>query len=93
MAMRKYAPNDRDREIVQHMSAIPGVTREQIAFCITNPRTARAINRRTLEKYYAKELETGMAVMQRITMESFTAQIKNHVCSLFAVWHSNAISF
>jgi hypothetical protein len=46
--MRKYVPNDRDREIVLRMAAIPGVTRETIAFCITNERTGKAINRRTL---------------------------------------------
>jgi hypothetical protein len=77
--MRKYVPCDRDREIVLHMAAIPGVTREQIAFVITNERTGKAINRRTLEKHFGKELETGMAVMQQITMQSFVEQIKNHV--------------
>jgi hypothetical protein len=79
MAMRKYQPCDRDREIVQHMSAIPGVTREQIAFCITNDRTGKAINRRTLEKHFGKELELGMATMQKIVMKSFVEQIQNHV--------------
>ena len=39
MAMRKYVPNDRDREIVLRMATIPGVTHEDIAFCITNERT------------------------------------------------------
>src|SRR5215813_1608045 len=78
MPMRKYEPNERDREIVLRMAAVPGVTREDIAFCITNERTGRAINRRTLEKNYAKELETAMAVMKEITMQSFVEQIKAH---------------
>jgi hypothetical protein len=78
MPMRKYEPNDRDREIVLRMAAIPGVTRETIAFCITNDRTGRAINRRTLEKHYAKELETANGVMQNITMKSFVEQIVEH---------------
>jgi hypothetical protein len=77
--MRKYVPNDRDREIVQHMSAIPGVTRAQIAYVITNERTGKPINERTLRKHFSKELEVGMAVMQQITMQSFVEQIKNHV--------------
>lgn len=79
MAMRKYQPNDRDREIVLHMAAIPGVTHEQIAFCVTNERTGKPINRRTLEKHFGKELETGMTVMKKITMQSFVEQIKAHV--------------
>jgi len=79
MPMRKYVPNDRDREIVLRMAAIPGVTHDDVAFCITNERTGRAINRRTLEKHCAKELQTGMAVMKEITMKSFVEQVKAHV--------------
>jgi hypothetical protein len=78
MPMRKYEPNDRDREIVLRMAAIPGVTRETIAFCITNERTGKAINRRTLEKHYAKELEIAKGIMQNITMKSFVEQIVEH---------------
>ena len=78
MPMRKYVPNDRDREIVLRMAAIPGVTRETIAFCITNDRTGRAINRRTLEKHYAKELEIAKGIMQSITMKSFVEQVVEH---------------
>jgi hypothetical protein len=78
MPMRKYEPNDRDREIVLRMAAIPNVTREAVAFCITNDRTGKAINRRTLEKHYAKELETAASVMQQITMKSFVEQILEH---------------
>ena len=78
MPMRKYEPNDRDREIVLRMAAIPGCTRETIAFCVTNERTGKAINRRTLEKHYAKELEIAKGVMQNITMKSFTEQIVEH---------------
>jgi hypothetical protein len=77
--MRKYVPNDRDRQIVLRMAAIPGVTRDDIAFCVTNERTGRPINRRTLEKVYRKELETGMAVMKQLTMKSFVEQIQQHV--------------
>jgi hypothetical protein len=79
MPMRKYQPCDRDREIVLRMAAIPGVTHDDIAFCVTNERTGRAINRRTLEKHYAKELQIGMAVMKEITMKSFVEQIQAHV--------------
>jgi len=79
MPMRKYVPTDRDKEIVLRMAAIPGVTREDIAFCITNERTGKRINRRTLEKHFAKELQIGMAVMKEITMNSFVEQIKAHV--------------
>jgi hypothetical protein len=32
MPMRKYVPNDRDREIVLRLAAIPGITHEAIAF-------------------------------------------------------------
>jgi hypothetical protein len=81
MPMRKYVPTDRDREVVLRMAAIPGVTREDIAFCITNERTGRRINRRTLEKHFAAELQTGMAVMKEITMNSFVEQIRAHVWS------------
>jgi hypothetical protein len=78
MVMRKYEPNERDREIALRMAAIPGVTHEAVAFCITNARTGKAINRRTLEKHYAKELETATSVMQNITMKSFMEQIVEH---------------
>jgi hypothetical protein len=78
MVMRKYQPNERDREIVLRMAAIPGVTHEAVAFCITNERTGKPINRRTLEKHYAKELETAMGVMQNLTMKSFVEQIVEH---------------
>jgi len=76
MAMRKYIPTDRDREIVLRLAAIPGITREAIAFAITNERTGRPISRKVLERAFAKELELAMTVMQQITMESFVSQIK-----------------
>jgi len=64
---------------VLRMAAIPGITHDDVAFCITNERTKRPINRRTLEKHYAKELQIAMNVMKDLTMKSFVEQIKEHV--------------
>jgi hypothetical protein len=77
MAMRKYAPCDRDREIVLQLAAIPGITHEQLAFAITNERTGKPITAKTLRKHFAKELETGTATMAKIAMTSFVEQIKD----------------
>jgi hypothetical protein len=75
MPMRKYEPNDRDREIV-HRLAATGLARELIAFAITNERTGRAINRRTLEKNFGKELETAKVAMADKTMTAFMQMIE-----------------
>jgi hypothetical protein len=59
MAMRKYVPNDRDREIVLRMAAIPGVKHSDLAFLIVNEKTGRRISEKTLRKCFREELDRG----------------------------------
>jgi hypothetical protein len=75
MTMRKYRPTDRDREIVLRMAAIPNISRDNIAFCITNERTGKAIDRKTLEKCFGKELELATSNMQNLVMKSFIEMV------------------
>jgi hypothetical protein len=75
MTMRKYVPTERDREIVLRMAAIPNISRDNIAFCITNERTGKAIDRHTLEKNFSKELELATSNMQNLVMKSFVEMI------------------
>jgi hypothetical protein len=75
MTMRKYRPTERDKEIVLRMAAIPNISRDNIAFCITNERTGRAIDRHTLEKNFAKELELATSNMQNLVMKSFIEMV------------------
>jgi hypothetical protein len=69
--MRKYRPTERDKEIVLRMAAIPNISLDNVAFAITNERTGKAIDRKTLEKCFAKELELAASNMQNLVMKSF----------------------
>jgi hypothetical protein len=74
--MRRYEPDERGREIVLRLGALHNVDLESIAFAITNPRTGRPINVRTLKKCYARELKLAKVDMQKLVMDCFVEQLK-----------------
>jgi len=76
MPMRKYEPSERDRQIVLRLGAVANIDLECIAYAITNERTGKPINVKTLKKHYARELRLAKTEMQKIVMDSFVEQLK-----------------
>jgi hypothetical protein len=72
--MRSYEPNDFDRQLVSEMALY--CSREKIAAHIINERTKRAINRKTLEKHYRKELEGAKVEITNDAIKSWRDLIR-----------------
>jgi hypothetical protein len=60
------------------MAAIPNISLDNVAYAITNPATGKAIDRRTLERHFSKELELSKGWIQDITMKSWIEMIQEH---------------
>jgi hypothetical protein len=69
--MKRYEPNDRDRQVVLVMAAIPGVTHANIAKAILNELSGKPITEKTLRPYYKAELRDAMVGTQRRVMTKF----------------------
>jgi hypothetical protein len=57
---KPFKPTEEQRESVEGMMAY-GIPQEDIARLIKNPETGESINRETLRKYFAEEIDTGLA--------------------------------
>lgn len=53
-----YVPSDETRDMVQTMAGL-GLTREEIALCITNPKTGKPISTKTLNEHFSEQLAAG----------------------------------
>jgi hypothetical protein len=75
MVMRKFEPNEEQREAVAILSSTGRVGLEEIAKFIVNPRTNRPISVKTLNKLFKLELAENTE-LKRLLVERFTAAVK-----------------
>ena len=71
--MPAFTPTDREREVVGLAKAM-GMDHETIARLVFNPRTSKHINRETLEKAFAEELEIAVAILNLKVCRSLVGQ-------------------
>lgn len=73
--MPEFEPTDEMREAVRIMIGI-GLTQEQAALAIINPRTGKGISEMTLRSAFAEELKDGRAHVDAMVAQSMIARIK-----------------
>jgi hypothetical protein len=76
MPMPTFTPSGEDREQVATLSSA-GVSLEEIAKGIVNPRTGRPINPRTLQKVFKQELQENLA-LKKLIIERYKAAVEQN---------------
>jgi DNA-binding transcriptional MerR regulator len=74
--MPTFTPSGEDREQVATLSSA-GVSLEEIAKGIVNPRTGRPINPRTLQKVFKQELQENLA-LKKLIIERYKAAVEQN---------------
>lgn len=88
--MPPFVPTDEQRHQVESLVGM-GLTHEQIAHVIINPRTGKPIDQKVLRRRFPQELERGGSVMYARVVSSLyqKATSKDHpqaaVCAMFVL--------
>lgn len=76
MVMPVFVPTPEDRRRVLRMVGI-GMTHDQIACIIENPRTRKPIDKNTLEKNFPEELATGVSRLKEMVLNKYIEKVES----------------